>query len=73
MNEKRPRIVSKQTLVDMGFTPSHGDFFFVFDIIDIEHPVDIHPDMVLPNVKAKYDPYFLPLSNIMQPRDRDRI
>ena len=73
LNEKGPRIVSKQTLVDMGFTPSHGDFFFVFDIIDIEHPVDIHPDMVLPNVKAKYDPYFLSLSELMQPRDKNKV
>ena len=73
LNEKGPRIVSKQTLVDMGFTPSHGDFFFVFDIIDIEHPVDIHPDMVLPNVKAKYDPYFLSLSELMQPRDMNKV
>ena len=65
LNEKGPRIVSKQTLEDIGFTPSHGDFFFVFDIADAQHPRDIGPDVVMPNVKKKYGPYFLSFSELM--------
>lgn len=65
LNEKGPRIVSKQTLVDMGFKPSHGDFFFVFDIADIEHTISIMPEVKLPNVKAKYNPYFLTFSEVL--------
>lgn len=65
LNEKGPRIVSKQTLVDMGFNPSHGDFFFVFDIIDVEHQIEIDKSVVLPNVKQKYNPYFLSFKDLM--------
>ena len=66
LNEKGPRIVSKQTLVDMGFEPAHGDFFFVFDLIDTKHPIEIDPNIILPNVKAKYNPYFLSFSEVMR-------
>lgn len=72
LNEKGPRIVSKQTLIDMGFDPSHGDFFFVFDLIDTEHPIEIDPSVILPNVKAKYNPYFLSFSEVMQ-RETDKL
>ena len=64
--EKGPRIVSKQTLEAMGLSPSHGEFFFVFDIEDIQHPVFIDSNVVLPNVKAKYDPYFISFSDLIQ-------
>lgn len=66
LTEKGPRIVSKQTLVDMGFNPSHGEFFFVFDIVDTEHPILIEPSLHLPNIKAKYEPYFLTLKELMK-------
>ena len=66
LTELGPRIVSKQTLLDMGFTPSHGEFFFVFDIKDTEHSVDIDPNVSLPNVKQKFDPYFLSFREVMQ-------
>jgi len=65
LNSKGPRIVSKQTLLDMGFYPSHGDFFLVFDIEDVNHPIDIDPNVILPNVKKKYDPYFLSFSELI--------
>lgn len=65
LDEKGPRIVSKQTLEEIGFTPSHGDFFLVFDIADAQHPIDIDPNVVMPNVKMKYDPYFLSFSELM--------
>ena len=66
LTEKGPRIVSKQALVDMGFNPSHGEFFFVFDIVDTEHPILIEPSLHLPNIKAKYEPYFLTLKELMK-------
>ena len=66
LTEKGPRIVSKQALVDMGFNPSHGEFFFVFDIVDTEHPILIEPSLHLPNIKAKYEPYFLTLEELMK-------
>ena len=66
LTEKGPRIVSKQALVDMGFNPSHGVFFFVFDIVDTEHPILIEPSLHLPNIKAKYEPYFLTLKELMK-------
>lgn len=66
LNEKGPRLVSKQTLINMGFSPSHGEFFFLFDIVDAEHPTIIEPDVILPNVKAKFDPYFLSITELMQ-------
>lgn len=66
LTEKGPRIVSKQALVDMGFNPSHGEFFFVFDIVDTEHPILIEPSLHLPNIKAKYEPYFLTLNELMK-------
>lgn len=66
LSEKGPRIVSKQTLENMGFSPSHGEFFFVFDIEDTQHPIVIEPNVILPNVKAKYDPYFISFSDLIQ-------
>lgn len=66
LNEKGPRIVSKQTLVDMGFAPSHGEFFFVFDIMDSENTISLDESLKLPNVKAKYDPYFLTFKEVMK-------
>lgn len=66
LTEKGPRIVSKQALVDMGFNPSHGEFFFVFDIVDTERPILIEPSLHLPNIKAKYEPYFLTLKELMK-------
>ena len=66
LTEKGPRIVSKQALVDIGFNPSHGEFFFVFDIADTEHPIMIEQSVRLPNVKAKYEPYFLSFKELMQ-------
>jgi len=59
LNERGPRIVSRQGLEALGFSPEHGDVFLVFDIVDAVHPVEISPGVVLPNVKAKYEPYFL--------------
>ncbi len=66
LNEKGPRIVSKKNLVDLGFSPKHGEIFFVFDILDTDCHIDIQENVKLPNVKAKYDPYFLTLSELMQ-------
>lgn len=66
LNEKGPRIVSKQTLIDLGFEPSHGDFFFAFDLADKKPCFTIEEGVHLPNVKAKYAPYYLTLSELVQ-------
>ena len=66
LNEKGPRIVTKKNLVDLGFSPQHGEIFFVFDILDTENYIAIQEDVNLPNVKAKYDPYFLTFSELMK-------
>ena len=66
LNEKGPRIVTKKNLVDLGFSPKHGEIFFAFDILDAENYIAIQEDVKLPNVKAKYDPYFLTFSELMQ-------
>ena len=66
LNGQGPRIVSKKNLEDLGFAPKHGEIFFVFDIINAEKPTEIEESVKLPNVKAKYDPYFLTISELMQ-------
>lgn len=66
LNEKGPRLVSKQTLIDLGFEPSHGDFFFAFDLADKKPCLTIEEGVHLPNVKAKYAPYYLTLSELVQ-------
>ena len=69
LNEKGPRIVSKQNLIDLGFTPTHGEIFLAFDILETDCHVDIQENLMLPNVKAKYDPYFLTLSELLEHQD----
>ena len=66
LNEKGPRFVTKQSLIERGFNPSHGEYFLVFDIVDPYNPQIIEPEVVLPNVKAKFDPYFISYSELMQ-------
>ena len=42
----------------------------MFDIEDVQHPVVIDPNVILPNVKAKYDPYFVSFSDLMTAKSK---
>lgn len=64
LNEKGPRIVSKQTLVDMGFTPQHGEFFLAFDL-DNSASTPINPENISNiSIKNKYAPYFVKYAEV---------
>ena len=65
LNEKGPRIASLEALQEKGFSPSHGNWFWVFDIMEDTECVEINSGVKLPNVKAKYEPYFMKLKDVM--------
>ena len=66
LNEKGPRIVTKKDLEELGFTPTHGEIFFVFDILETDCHIEIQENVKLPNVTSKYEPYFLTFAELMQ-------
>lgn len=66
LDERGPRIVSKNNLEKLGFAPSHGELFFVFDIEDSEHTIEFSQEVELPNIKAKYEPYFVLFNEMMK-------
>lgn len=71
LSDKGPRVVSKEALKKKGFDPSHGDIFLVFDIEDVEHPIDIDASVILPNVKQSFDPYSIPFAELMKHPSED--
>lgn len=66
LNNRGPRIASRQALVEKGFTPKHGDFFFVFDMVESEQPVRIDSKIILPKGNKKYEPFFIAVNELNQ-------
>lgn len=64
LDEKGPRVVSKESLRKLGFTPEH-DWYMVFDILDSKPIIMFDKDIPLQYVKKKYNPYFITLSEMM--------